>query len=80
MLKMSFYDGTLDRAKAKTVIENSDKPCVYTYGFAYKSPTTYRKPIAKIEALAKVEKESYLDITEEEAVFHLNGYSGNDMW
>ena len=26
MIKMSFYDGTLDRAKAKEVVEASEKP------------------------------------------------------
>ena len=80
MLKMSFYDGTLDRNVAKEVIINTDKDLKYTYGFGYRNPTTHKKPIDKAEALKIVANESYLDITEYEDWIHLNGYSSNDMW
>lgn len=36
MIKMSFYDGTLDRTKAKEVVEASGKPLMFRYGFAYR--------------------------------------------
>ena len=80
MLKMSFYDGTLNRDEAKEVIINTDKDLKYTYGLGYRNPTTHKKPIDKAEALKIVANESYLDITEYEDWIHLNGYSSNDMW
>ena len=80
MLKMSFYNGTLDKNKAKSVILESDKPCVYTYGLGYRNPTTYRKSISKEDAIEIIEDEGFLDITEEDNAFHLNGFSSNDMW
>lgn len=80
MIKMSFYNGTLDRAKAKEAIQNSKKPCKYTYGLGYRNPTTNRAPISKDEALRIVDTEGFLDITEHDDYIHLNAYSSNDMW
>ena len=80
MLKMSFYDGTLDRAQAKETISKSDKECKYTYGLGYRGPTTNHKPISKEEAMNIIDTQSLLDITEHEDYFHLNAYSSNDMW
>ena len=80
MLKMSFYNGTLDREKAKEFIKETKKPCQYTYGLGYRNPTTNHKPISKDEALHIVATESLLDITEHEDHIHLNAYSSNDMW
>lgn len=80
MLKMSFYDGTLDREKAIEVIKNTDKPCEYTYGYAYRNPTTHNKPISRDEAIRIVNEESLLDIDEFENRIHLNAFSSNDMW
>lgn len=36
MIKMSFYDGTLDRIKAREVVEASEKPLMLRYGFAFR--------------------------------------------
>ena len=36
MLKMSFYNGTLDRTKAKQVVESTDKILKYLLGFDYR--------------------------------------------
>ena len=80
MMKMSFYDGTLNEAKAKEFVLASDKPCIYTYGLGFRSPTTHRKPITKEQALEIIDKEGFLDITEETNVIHLNAFSDNDMW
>lgn len=80
MLEMSFYKGTLDRDKLKEFILSTDKPIKYTYGFAYRNPTTYRKPITKEEALSIVDKQSFLDAKEREDFLHLNAFSENDMW
>lgn len=80
MLKMSFYDGTLDKAKAKTEILKSEKHCEYTYGLSYRNPTTYHKPVTKDEAIKLIDQASLLDITENDEVIHLNEYSENDMW
>lgn len=61
-------------------IKNTNKPLVYTYGYAWKSPTTYRVPIDKEEALKRIERNSLTDITEEDEVIHINQFSENDMW
>lgn len=80
MLKMSFYDGTLNRPAAKEVITQTDKELKYTYGLGYRNPTTHKKPIDKEEALRIVDTASLLDITEYEDWIHLNEFSSNDMW
>ena len=80
MLKMSFYDGTLNRDIAKEIITNTDKELKYTYGLGYRRPTTHKKPIDKTEAFHIIDTESLLDITEYEDWIHLNAYSDNDMW
>lgn len=79
MMKMSFYDGTLCKNKLKDFIEKTEKPIVYTFGFTWKNPTTYRVPKTKAEAIEIVEKECWLDATEEEECMHLNAYGENDM-
>lgn len=80
MLKMSFYNGTLDRDKVKEEISNTQKIIKYTYGLCYRNPTTNHKPISKAEAIRIVETASLLDVTEHEDYIHLNEYSANDMW
>lgn len=80
MLKMSFYDGTLNRAAAKEVIANTDKPIKYTFGLGYRNPTTNREPITKEKAFKIIDTEGLLDITEYEEFIHLNAYSDNDMF
>lgn len=45
MIKMSFYDGTLDRTKAREVVEASEKPLMFRYGFAYRGAE--KRPITK---------------------------------
>lgn len=79
-MRMSFYDGTLNREKAKEMIKQSDLPITYTYGLSYRRPTTYHKPITKEIAFNKVDKESLLDVDFGENEIHLNGYSSNDMF
>ena len=80
MLKMSFYDGTLNRTELKDFIKNTDKPIKFTYGLGFRNPTTNRVPITKEKALHYVDTESLLDAHEYEDYLHLNAYSGNDMW
>ena len=80
MLKMSFFDGTLNREKAKEYILNSEKPCRYTYGLGYRNPTTNNIFITKEEALEIIAKESLLNVREHDTYIHLNAYSSNDMW
>lgn len=79
MLKMSFYDGTLDREKAKKIISETAKPLKYTFGFSYRNPTTHNKLITKDEAVRIVENQSFLDIEDRGEYIHLNAYSSNDM-
>lgn len=79
MLKMSFYDGTLDRTRAKEVVEASEKPLMFRFGFAYKGAE--KRPITKEKALSIIEDSgNYLDIEESETEILLNTYSSNDMW
>lgn len=79
MLKMSFYDGTLDRARAKEVVEASEKPLMFRFGFAYRGAE--KRPITKERALSIIEDSgNYLDIEESETEILLNTYSSNDMW
>lgn len=79
MLKMSFYDGTLDRTRAKEVVEASKKPLMFRFGFAYKGAE--KRPITKEKALSIIEDSgNYLDIEESETEILLNTYSSNDMW
>lgn len=79
MIKMSFYDGTLDRTRAKEVVEASEKPLMFRFGFAYKGAE--KRPITKEKALSIIEDSgNYLDIEESETEILLNTYSSNDMW
>lgn len=80
MLKMSFYDGTLNRKKLIEFIENTDKRIEYTYGLAYRHPTTYHKLISKENAMAIAQNACFLDADEYSDYLHLNAYSDNDMF
>ncbi len=80
MINMSFYNGTLNRVKAKEYIQGTNKRCVYTVGLAYRHPTTHRVPITKERAMQIIDVADLLDIKEERQVIHLNSYTGNDMW
>ena len=79
-LYMSFYDGSLNKEELKKFIKETDKPIVYTYGFAFRHPSTLRKPVTKDQAYEIVDKEGWLDATETDEYLHLNAYSENDMW
>lgn len=79
MIKMSFCDGTLDRARAREVVGASEKPLMFRFGFAYKGAE--KRPITKEKALSIIEDSgNYLDIEESETEILLNTYSSNDMW
>lgn len=79
-MKMSFYNGTLNREQLKQMIIDSDQPIRYTYGFEYRNPTTHRKEISKDKALEIVERESLLDADDIKGYIHLNAFSDNDMF
>lgn len=80
MLKMSFYDGTLDRNKLMQAVRETTKPILFTYGLIFRKPTTYRKPITVSEAMEIIRKEGFLDADEEPDCIHLNAFSETDMW
>ena len=80
MLKMSFYDGTMNKDRLKKFIEKTEKEIKYTHGLEYRKPTVHNKPISKEEALRIVEDYVLLDAREMEDYLHLNTYSENDMW
>lgn len=78
MIKMSFYDGTLDRAKAREVVEASEKPLMFRYGFTFRGAE--KRPITKEKALSIIDDSgNYLDITETDNEILLNTFSSNDM-
>ena len=79
MLEMSFYKGALDRAKAREVVETSEKPLMFRYGFAYRGAE--KRPITKEKALSIIDDSgNYLDIAETDNEILLNTFSSNDMW
>lgn len=80
MIKMSFYNGTLDRAALVDFIKTTTKSIKYTYGLGYRNPTTNHKPITVERAIEIVNTQSLLDVDEYEDYLHLNAYSENDMW
>ena len=78
-MRMSFYNGTLDRAKLREMVETAED-IRYTYGLGYRGPSTNRVPITKERALEIIKTESLLDADDEKGYLHLNAYSANDMW
>lgn len=79
MLKMSFYDGTLDRKVAAEVVEKTNKELYHRYGFAYKGAEA--RPISKENALGIIkDNSSWLDIDEFDDYIELNTFNENDMW
>ena len=72
--------GNCTKEEIVSLVEKTDKPFVYTYGLAYRNPTTHRKPISKDEATSLVKKNGMIDITEEAEVIHIEEFSENDMW
>ena len=80
MLKMSFYNGTLNRQILTDFISTTDKPIRYTYGLSFKNPTTNKVLIGREKALQIVKSEGFLDATEKEDCLYLQAYSANDMW
>lgn len=81
IMKMSFYNDTLDRNLAWAIIKKTKRPLVYTHGLVYRNPTTLRKPISVLEAQEIVlQKGNLLDISFNSENVHLNTFSGSDMW
>jgi hypothetical protein len=80
MLDMDFYNGSLDPEVAKTEIAKSDKPCVFTYGYEWKNPTAHRLPVEKDWVYKLIDTETWLRITEEKEVIHIQKFDANDMW
>ena len=72
--------GNCTKEEIIKLVENTSKPFVYTYGLAYRNPTTHRDPMSKEDAIKKVKSSGMLDITEEAEVIHIEEFSENDMW
>lgn len=79
-LRMSSTDSSLNVAMAVDAIRKSNKPCVFTYGLAFRNPTTYRVPISKEEAIEIIKSRDAVDVEEEADVFHINKLSGSDLY
>lgn len=73
---MSFYDGTLDRNKAKELVETTTKQLMYRCGYQYKGAR--KEPIDKNEAMT-ILNDSYLDVIETDTEVILNTYTENDL-
>lgn len=80
MLNVDFYNGSFDPIEAIEYINNSEKECVYTCGYEWKNPTTHRVPVTKEWVESFFKKESWIKITEEDEIFHIQSFSSNDMW
>lgn len=80
MLKMSFYNGTLNRKELIEFVQETEKPIKYTYGLLYRHPTTCRVPVTVERAIEIIKTQGLLDADEYEDYIHLNAYSDNDMW
>lgn len=80
MLKMSFYNGTLDKDVLIDNVISAGKPILYTFGYTWKHPTIYKRPVSVEKAISIIEKEDFLDATEYVDHIHLNAFSGNDLW
>lgn len=76
---MSFFNGTLDRIRARLIISKTSRPIVYTYGLKFRKPTTYEVPITIDQALKAVDNDNYLDIKFLEDKIDMNAYSSSDM-
>lgn len=73
---MSFYDGTLNRDKARELVETTTKQLMYRCGYQYKGAR--KEPIDKDEAMT-VLNDSYLDVIETDTEVILNTYTENDL-
>lgn len=82
MMKYSFMSKYANCTKEQMIglIQSTDKPCRYTYGYTWKNPTTYKVPITKEEAIAKLNSNGYVDADEQDDCIHINEFSANDMW
>lgn len=80
MLKMSFYDGTLNRDEAKRYIRESGKPCRYTSGLEYRNPTTNKAPVTYERACELIDRKSWVNVVDRGDYIHINSYEENDMW
>lgn len=79
LLKMSFFNGTLDIQKAKEVVNNTNKKLSYRYGLSYRGAE--ENHISKDKALEILDNNNgLLDVNEYEDKIILNEYSYNDMW
>ena len=79
MLKMSFYDGTLNREKAKELIEKTQKNITFPHRYEYRG--VQRKEITKEKAIKIINnKGNYLDVEEYENEIFLNTFSSNDLF
>lgn len=78
ILRMSFYDGSWNKEKAKAIIETTNKEIKYRYGFAYRGANA--SPISKERALEIIKKGGFIDLDEYENEIVINTYSTNDMF
>ena len=79
LLKMSFFNGTLDIQKAKEIINSTNKKLTYRYGLSYRGAEEHL--ISKDKALDILDNNNgLLDVDEYEDKIILNEYSCNDMW
>ena len=69
-----------NKDRALALLHLSEKPIKYTHGLGYRGPSIHNEPITKDKALEIIEKESLIDIRENEEYIHINTYSKNDMW
>ena len=80
MLRMSIFNGTFNGEELKEFIRKTRKPIRCTYGLDFRDPTTNKVLISKEKAIKLAEKESFLDVDENDDYIHLNIFSSNDLF
>lgn len=68
------------KEEALNLLETTDKPIKFTYGLAYRNPTTYKVPMTREDAIKTLSSNGLVDMQEFEDYVHVNKYSENDMW
>lgn len=60
-------------------LRKTEKRIEYTFGLAYRHPTTFHKPITAKEAIEALEDYT-TEVDEFDNYIHVNSYSANDLW
>lgn len=82
MFEHDFYYPAERKSRDEIIrlLKSTKKPIVYTYGYKYKSPTTFEVPISPEKAIEICSTNGLVTIKEKDTVIDVNAFSANDMW